>query len=181
MNYSGSARRLAGKLRPRLLSIRGSQGGPSDTPPAKCPAPSTLPLQLLGFEVDPINAGQLMNRNSVRQQQEKKQQRQQRHSNRRRPTLEDDQVDEGRQRSPFDELAKSGQAYSHIINGYIGSRQLLIQLALLVRRLKRANPTLQFVCDPVMGDHGPGLYVPADLVPIYQEQVMSVINRSETF
>jgi pyridoxal/pyridoxine/pyridoxamine kinase len=113
--------------------------------------------------VDPINAGQLMNRNSVRQQQKK--QRQQRHNNRRRPTLEDDQVE----RSPIDELASGGQNYSHIINGYIGSRQLLIKLALLVRRLKRANPALQFVCDPVMGDYGPGLYVPANLVPIYQD------------
>jgi pyridoxine kinase len=44
--------------------------------------------------------------------------------------------------------------YSHIINGFVGSKQLLIQLSLLVRRLKRANPAIQFVCDPIMGDYG---------------------------
>ena len=26
-----------------------------------------------------------------------------------------------------------------------------------------------YVCDPVMGDTGPGLYVPPDLLPVYRE------------
>ena len=80
--------------------------------------------------------------------------------------------------------------YSHIINGYIGSKSFLTKLGEVVRRLKevlsptlnlfllffpspffsifflyflysvQVNPGLRYVCDPVMGDIGPGLYVP---------------------
>ena len=71
--------------------------------------------------------------------------------------------------------------YSHIINGYIGSRSFLIKLGEVVKKLKevppakylvikclhkmsrhcaQVNPSLIYVCDPVMGDSGPGLYVP---------------------
>ena len=59
--------------------------------------------------------------------------------------------------------------YSHIINGYIGSRSFLTKLASVVSHLKTVNPGLVYVCDPVMGDTGPGLYVPADLLPVYRE------------
>ena len=176
MIYNSPVRRLADRLRPRLLSVR-SQGGPSETPPPTPPTTS-LPLQLLGFEVDPINAGQLTSHNNgqrhqrPRQQQPRQQQQQPRQ--RRRQIVDDDQVEEHAP-NPIDRLS-ADHSYSHIINGYIGSRQLLIQLALLVRRLKRTNPALQFVCDPVMGDHGPGLYVPADLVPIYQDIILPLAD-----
>ena len=68
--------------------------------------------------------------------------------------------------------------YSHIINGYIGSKSFLIKLGEVVKKLKeveflfmnfpvevmniyvKVNPSLIYVCDPVMGDTGPGLYVP---------------------
>ena len=59
--------------------------------------------------------------------------------------------------------------FSHIINGYIGSRSFLAKLASVVSHLKTVNPDLVYVCDPVMGDTGPGLYVPADLLPVYRE------------
>ena len=48
--------------------------------------------------------------------------------------------------------------YSHIINGYIGSRSFLTKLSSVVSSLKSVNPDLVYVCDPVMGDTGPGLY-----------------------
>ena len=50
--------------------------------------------------------------------------------------------------------------YSHIINGYIGSKSFLTKLGEVVSHLKSVNPSLIYVCDPVMGDTGPGLYVP---------------------
>ena len=69
--------------------------------------------------------------------------------------------------------------YSHIINGYIGSKSFLIKMGEVVKKLKevtakssttrilqvcllcvQVNPSLIYVCDPVMGDSGPGLYVP---------------------
>ena len=39
----------------------------------------------------------------------------------------------------------------------------------MVGHLKTVNPELVYVCDPVMGDTGPGLYVPAELLPVYKE------------
>ena len=63
--------------------------------------------------------------------------------------------------------------FSHIINGYIGSRSFLTKLASVVSHLKTINPDLVYVCDPVMGDTGPGLYVPADLLPVYREVRLS--------
>ena len=50
--------------------------------------------------------------------------------------------------------------YSHIINGYIGSKSFLTKLSEVISHLKTVNPSLIYVCDPVMGDIGPGLYVP---------------------
>ena len=64
--------------------------------------------------------------------------------------------------------------FSHIINGYIGSRSFLTKLASVVSHLKTVNPGLVYVCDPVMGDTGPGLYVPADLLPVYREVRLSL-------
>ena len=46
--------------------------------------------------------------------------------------------------------------YSHMINGYIGSDKFLKQLKSTVIDMKKKNPDLMFVCDPVMGDMGPG-------------------------
>ena len=46
--------------------------------------------------------------------------------------------------------------YSHMINGYIGSDKFLKQLKSTVIDMKKKNPNLVFVCDPVMGDMGPG-------------------------
>ena len=63
--------------------------------------------------------------------------------------------------------------FSHIINGYIGSRSFLSKPASVVSHLKTINPDLVYVCDPVMGDTGPGLYVPADLLPVYREVRLS--------
>ena len=67
--------------------------------------------------------------------------------------------------------------FSHIINGYIGSRSFLTKLASVVSHLKTINPDLVYVCDPVMGDTGPGLYVPAELLPVYREVRLSSRDR----
>ena len=66
--------------------------------------------------------------------------------------------------------------YSHIINGYIGSRSFLTKLSSVVSSLKSVNPDLVYVCDPVMGDTGPGLYVPADLLPVYKSQILPLAD-----
>ena len=42
--------------------------------------------------------------------------------------------------------------------------------------LKKVNPSLVYVCDPVMGDTGPGLYVPADLLPVYKSLILPLAD-----
>ena len=58
---------------------------------------------------------------------------------------------------------------SHVINGYIGAPSFLEKLAEVVKKMKELNPGLTYVCDPVMGDFGPGMYVPETLLPLYRE------------
>jgi len=120
---------------------------------------ATFPLQLLGFEVDAINSVQFSNHTGypagVRGQ-----------------VLDDNQLQE-----LIDGLdANNINHYSHIINGYIGSKSFLIKLGEVVSHLKSVNPSLIYVCDPVMGDTGPGLYVPQDLLPVYQNTILPLAD-----
>ena len=66
--------------------------------------------------------------------------------------------------------------YSHIINGYIGSDGFLKQLKSTVEHLKKKNPNLTYVCDPVMGDTEPGWYVPQSLLPIYRDEILPLAD-----
>ena len=42
--------------------------------------------------------------------------------------------------------------------------------------MKKKNPNLVFVCDPVMGDTGPGWYVPQTLLPIYRDEILPLAD-----
>ena len=66
--------------------------------------------------------------------------------------------------------------YTHVINGFIGSPSFLRKLAEVVKTLKERNPELIFVCDPVMGDMEPGMYVPETLLPIYREEIVPLAD-----
>ena len=55
-------------------------------------------------------------------------------------------------------------------------RSFLTKLASVVSHLKSVSPDLTYVCDPVMGDTGPGLYVPAELLPVYKEQILPLAD-----
>jgi len=120
---------------------------------------ATFPLQLLGFEVDAINSVQFSNHtgyaNGVRGQ-----------------VLDDQQLKELIEGLKINDL----DIYSHVINGYIGSDKFLKQLKSTVTDLKRKNPNLIFVCDPVMGDTGPGWYVPQTLLPIYRDEILPLAD-----
>ncbi|CAI9273690.1 unnamed protein product [Lactuca saligna] len=43
----------------------------------------------------------------------------------------------------------------------------------VLKKLRSINPTLTYVCDPVMGDEG-RLYVPQELMSMYREKVVPV-------
>jgi len=120
---------------------------------------ATFPLQLLDFEVDAINSVQFSNHTGypkgVRGQ-----------------VLDDSQLQE-----LIDGLeANQINSYSHIINGYIGSKSFLTKLGEVVQKLKIVNPGLTYVCDPVMGDIGPGMYVPQELLPVYQDVIIPLAD-----
>ena len=62
------------------------------------------------------------------------------------------------------------------LTGYIGNPTFLRTVLKLVKKLREYNPDLLYICDPVLGDSGPGLYVPKELVGIYKEEMLPVCN-----
>ncbi|MBK4216956.1 pyridoxal kinase [Paracoccus caeni] len=63
-----------------------------------------------------------------------------------------------------------------LITGYIGSVEVAELTADFVARAKVANPSLRYLCDPVMGDHGPGLYVPAELARLMRDRLLPMAD-----
>jgi len=141
-------------LCPRLLSIQshvvsGYVGNKS----------ATFPLQLLGFEVDAINSVQFSNHTGYAKGIKGQ-------------VLDSAQLDELVEGLKMNEIDR----YSHVINGYIGSVSFLEKLGQVVKQLKQVNPDLVYVCDPVMGDFGPGWYVPKELLPVYQKTIVPLCD-----
>eukprot|EP00560_Eucampia_antarctica_P008933 CAMPEP_0197825300 /NCGR_PEP_ID=MMETSP1437-20131217/2396_1 /TAXON_ID=49252 ORGANISM="Eucampia antarctica, Strain CCMP1452" /NCGR_SAMPLE_ID=MMETSP1437 /ASSEMBLY_ACC=CAM_ASM_001096 /LENGTH=351 /DNA_ID=CAMNT_0043425229 /DNA_START=1 /DNA_END=1056 /DNA_ORIENTATION=+ len=59
----------------------------------------------------------------------------------------------------------------HLLTGYIGSESFLRSVLIVLKTLRKKNPQIRFVCDPVLGDAGK-FYVPPSLVPIYRDEVL---------
>ncbi|XP_054263413.1 pyridoxal kinase [Macrosteles quadrilineatus] len=119
---------------------------------------ATFPLQVLGFEVDPINSvqfsnhtgygvfkGQVLNENHL------------------------GELVEGLKINQLD------QSYTHLLTGYIGSPSFLYKVAEVVHHLKKVCHNLTYICDPVMGDNG-AMYVPQDLLPIYRDTIVPLAD-----
>ena len=68
------------------------------------------------------------------------------------------------------------QRAAWLMTGYIGSVEVGRLAADFVARCKAANPGLRYLCDPVMGDHGPGLYVPAELAGIMRDRLLPLAD-----
>ncbi|KAG5889016.1 hypothetical protein JTB14_033945 [Gonioctena quinquepunctata] len=114
---------------------------------------AVFPMQLLGLEVDFINSVQLSTHTGYK-------------CVKGQILSEKDLADllEGLMANDID-------IYSHLLTGYIGSESFLRQVVTAIKHLKRKNPNLTYVCDPVLGDQGQ-LYVPKELIPIYKESVL---------
>ncbi|VDN03723.1 unnamed protein product [Thelazia callipaeda] len=118
---------------------------------------SVFILQLHGYDVDPINSVQLSNHAGI---------------------LFDDvgykyvkgqKLDNIQLRDIYDGLQLNEiNNYSHILTGYCGDASFLLEIANIVKALKKKNPAVLFYCDPVMGDNG-RYYVPKELMPIYRD------------
>nr|XP_016457987.1 PREDICTED: pyridoxal kinase-like isoform X4 [Nicotiana tabacum] len=118
---------------------------------------AVFPLQLLGYDVDPINSVQFSNHTGY-------------------PTFKG-QVLNGEQLWELVEGLEANDLlyYTHLLTGYIGSVSFLNTVLKVVDKLRSVNPKLTYVCDPVMGDEG-RLYVPPELVAVYREKVVPVAS-----
>ncbi|PON77434.1 Pyridoxal phosphate (active vitamin B6) biosynthesis, pyridoxal kinase [Parasponia andersonii] len=118
---------------------------------------AVFPLQLLGYDVDPINSVQFSNHTGY-------------------PTFKG-QVLNGKQLWEIIEGLEENNLlyYTHLLTGYIGSVSFLNTVLEVVNKLRSINPKLMYVCDPVMGDEGK-LYVPPELVSVYREKVVPVAS-----
>ncbi|KAH6754938.1 pfkB-like carbohydrate kinase family protein [Perilla frutescens var. hirtella] len=118
---------------------------------------AVFPLQLLGYDVDPINSVQFSNHTGY-------------------PTFKG-QVLNGDQLWDLIEGLGANDLlyYTHLLTGYIGSVSFLNTVLRVVDKLRSINPRLTYVCDPVLGDEGK-LYVPEELVSVYREKVIPVAS-----
>lgn len=126
---------------------------------------SVFPLQLLGFETDPINSCQLSNHTGYSL-----------FTGRKANGEEIASLADGLERNGF--LCQ----YSHVLTGYMSSVSFLEETATLIGKMKKANPKLVFVCDPVLGDDG-RLYMPKEFIPIYRDRMLpmaSVLTPNQT-
>eukprot|EP00262_Sarcandra_glabra_P011105 TRINITY_DN26818_c0_g1_i1.p1 TRINITY_DN26818_c0_g1~~TRINITY_DN26818_c0_g1_i1.p1 ORF type:complete len:347 (-),score=45.04 TRINITY_DN26818_c0_g1_i1:129-1169(-) len=118
---------------------------------------AVFPLQLLGYDVDPINSVQFSNHTGY-------------------PTFKG-QILDGQQLWDLIEGLSANDLlyYTHLLTGYIGSVSFLNTVLQVVDKLRSVNPNLTYVCDPVMGDEGK-LYVPPELVTVYRQKVVPVAS-----
>ena len=125
---------------------------------------SVLPLQLLGFDVDPIHTCQLSNHTGYDSFKG------------RRTTGEEF-------RALIDGLEGNGmlEQYRYLLSGYMATVDLLTEHALLVAQMRRTHTLILYLCDPVMGDNGK-LYVPADFVHAYNQLVQhaDIVTPNQT-
>lgn len=119
---------------------------------------ATFPLQLLGFEVDPLNSVSFSNHSGYK-------------------VIRKGQI---LKESDLDEIISGLKAngldfYTHVLTGYIFSSSFLTRIADLIGHLRKVNPNLVYVCDPVMGDNG-RMYVPEELKDIYRTLIVPLAD-----
>uniref|UniRef100_A0A673AXK9 Pyridoxal kinase n=1 Tax=Sphaeramia orbicularis TaxID=375764 RepID=A0A673AXK9_9TELE len=118
---------------------------------------ATFPLQVLGFEVDSINSVQFSNHTGYAHWK--------------------GQVLTAEELNVLYEGIKLNKVnhYDYILTGYSRDTSFLEMVVDIIQELKKANPSLVYVCDPVMGDHG-AMYVPEDLLPVYRDRVVPLAD-----
>ncbi|KAM4796390.1 pyridoxal kinase [Rhinophrynus dorsalis] len=122
---------------------------------------AAFPLQILGFEVDTVNSVQFSNHTGY--------------------THWKGQVLNAEELQELYEGLKLNQVtqYDYVLTGYTRDSSFLASVVDIVQELKRQNPQLVYVCDPVLGDkwNGEGsMYVPEELLPVYKDLVVPVAD-----
>ncbi|KAM9486388.1 pyridoxal (pyridoxine, vitamin B6) kinase a [Clarias gariepinus] len=118
---------------------------------------ATFPLQVLGFEVDSINSVQFSNHTGYKHWKGQ--------------VLTADELHVLYEGIKLNKL----NHYDYVLTGYSRDVSFLEMVVDIVKELKSANPSLVYVCDPVMGDNG-SMYVPEALLPVYRDKVVPVCD-----
>uniref|UniRef100_A0A8C2JKT1 Pyridoxal kinase n=1 Tax=Cyprinus carpio TaxID=7962 RepID=A0A8C2JKT1_CYPCA len=118
---------------------------------------ASFPLQVLGFEVDSINSVQFSNHTG--------------YSHWKGQVLTADELHVLYEGIKLNNV----NHYDYVLTGYTRDTSFLEMVVDIVQELKRANPNLVYVCDPVLGDHG-SMYVPQNLHPVYKNKVVPVAD-----
>lgn len=118
---------------------------------------ASFPLQVLGFEVDSINSVQFSNHTGYAHWK--------------------GQVLTAEELNVLYEGIKLNKVthYDYILTGYSRDTSFLEMVVDIIQELKKINPSLVYVCDPVMGDHG-AMYVPENLLPVYRDKVVPLAD-----
>lgn len=118
---------------------------------------STFPLQLFGFDVDAINSVQFSNHTQYKSF----------HGNR---------LQENELRELYKGLKENNiNTFSWILSGYCGDCSFLREISRVISDARSVNPSLRYICDPVLGDDGE-FYVPANLVDIYKDHIIPIAD-----
>ncbi|XP_039539221.1 pyridoxal (pyridoxine, vitamin B6) kinase a [Pimephales promelas] len=118
---------------------------------------ASFPLQVLGFEVDTINSVQFSNHTGYEHWK--------------------GQVMTADELHVLYEGIKLNNVnhYDYVLTGYSRDDSFLETVVNIVQELKRANPSLVYVCDPVLGDNG-AMYVPENMLPVYRDKVVPIAD-----
>ena len=63
----------------------------------------------------------------------------------------------------------------YMLTGYIGSASFCEAILDVLKALRKHNPKVRFICDPVLGDDGK-FYCPKELVGLYRDAVIPVAD-----
>lgn len=63
-----------------------------------------------------------------------------------------------------------------LLTGYMGSAEVALLTADFVAGAKEVNPELTVICDPVLGDTGPGLYVPLPVAGVIRDRLVPLAD-----
>ncbi len=63
-----------------------------------------------------------------------------------------------------------------VVTGYVGSAEVAEMVADFIVGAKAINPALVYLCDPVIGDSGPGLYVPEAVASVMRDRLLPMAD-----
>ncbi|XP_060862191.1 pyridoxal kinase-like [Metopolophium dirhodum] len=118
---------------------------------------AVFPLQIMGFEVDAINSVQLSNHTGYK-------------------TYYGQILNESNLSELITGLVENElHNYSHLLTGYTRCPMFLKKVAEVYKILKKKNPGLIYVCDPVMGDNKK-MYVPKEILDVYKNEIIHLTD-----